>query len=188
MSLEVVPNYRGASLRGRVFMGRAIVTAPVIFSTAAGTGGPLLWNPNVSTSTAQYPSVTASILKVGFAVTTASGVAGALGFTGGIQGATAPASTTAIDTSANLNVGLSQYPSFMNVYRVGTVAAAGAWFMPFAMISTAAVTAVGDNVNWFDIGGAITVPPGGWLSVAASATLTSAVLQVALIWEELGVG
>lgn len=180
---QIAPQYQGSSAQGRVFMARAIVTTPVIFSTAAGTGGPLLWNS--VTGSVNYPSVTASILKVGFAVTTASAVAGALGFTGGTQGAAAPGSTTAIDTSTNLSIGATQ-PSWMNVYRIGTPAAAGAWFLPFASITTAAVTAVGDDVNWFDIGGAITVPPGGWLSVAASATLTSAVLQIALMWEELG--
>lgn len=167
-------------------MARAIVTAPVIFSTAAGTGGPLLWNPLVSTSTAIYPNVTASIRKVGFVVTTASGVAGALGLTGGMQGATAPSSTTAIDTSSNLNMGqITARPSWMNTYRVGTVATAGAWFLPIAQISTGAVS-VPQVMTWVDVAGLVTVPPGGWVSVCASATLTSAVMQIALVWEELG--
>ena len=164
-------------------MARAIVTAPVIFSTAAGTGGPLLWNPS-GPSTAPNKTI-ARIIKVGFAVTTASAVAGAIGFTGGGgQGNTAPTSTTAIDTSANLSIG-NPNPSQVNVYRVGTPAAAGAWFMPWGMLSTAAVTAVGDDTVWFDVNRMISVLPGSWLSVAASATLTSAVAQVTLIWEEL---
>lgn len=165
-----------AAAEGRLYTARAIVTAPVIYSTAAGTGGPLLWNGTTKTA--------ARLRKVGFAVTTASAVIGALGFTGGLQGATAPSSTTAIDTSANLCLG-SMNPSQMNVYRLGTVANAGTFFLPFASITTAALTAVGDNMSWIDVDGAITVLPGYWCSVAASATLTTAVIQIALVWEEL---
>lgn len=182
MALETA-DYAAQSSDGRLWMATAIVTAPVIFSTAAGTGGPLLWNPS---GTAAAPNKTvARIVKVGFAVTTASAVAGAIGFTGGGgQGNTAPTSTTAIDSVANLSIG-NPLPRQCNVYRVGTPAAAGAWFMPWGMLSTAAVTAVGDDAIWFDVNRLITVPPGSWLSVAASATLTSAVAQITLIWEEL---
>lgn len=178
----ILTSAESASAEGRLYTARAIVTAPVIFTTAAGTGGPLLWNPG---STAAAPNrTTARVRKVGFAVTTASGVAGSLGFTGGFQGATAPSSTTAIDGSANLCLG-SMNPSQVNVYQKGTVAAAGAWFLPFAMVSTAAVTAVGDNMNWLDVDGIITVLPGFWVAIAGSATLTSAVIQIGLVWEEL---
>lgn len=171
-----------ASAAGRLYMARAIVTAPVVFSTAAATGGPLLWNPG---ATATAPNKTAARLwKVGYAVTTASAAAGALGITGGLQGATAPSSTTAIDTTANLCLG-STNPSQMNVYRIGTVAAAGTFFLPIAQITTAAVTAVGDNMTWIDLDGSITVLPGYFAAVSASATLTSAVMQIAIVWEEI---
>ncbi|HEY4761336.1 MAG TPA: hypothetical protein VIH42_12205, partial [Thermoguttaceae bacterium] len=36
--------YAEASARGNLYMANAIVTAPVIWTTEAGTGGPLLWN------------------------------------------------------------------------------------------------------------------------------------------------
>jgi hypothetical protein len=131
------------------YMARAIVTAPVIFSTAAGTGGPLLWNPG-ATLTAPNKAV-ARLLKIGCAVTTASTVAGSLGLTGGFQGTTAPSSTTTIDSSANMTIGDVGHPSQVNVYRVGTPAAAGSWFLPIFNISTAALTAEGDNLIYYDI-------------------------------------
>src|SRR5580765_3622643 len=89
--------YGDASYNRRLFAAYAIVTAPVIFSTAAGTGGPLLWNGSVN--------VNARILRVGFAVSTASAAAGALGFTGATGQTAAPSSTTAIDSVTNLYVG-----------------------------------------------------------------------------------
>ena len=121
------------------------------------------------------------ILKVGFAVTTASTVAGALGFTG--TTGTIPTSLTAIDTTTNLYVGgpLSK----ITPYRVGTTSAAGTFFIPFGQITTGALTVSRDSMNWIDFNRLITIPPGAWLSVAGSATLTTAVIQVAVIWEEV---
>lgn len=167
--------YGEASLNERVFMARAIVTAPVIFSTAAGTGGPLLWN---GTS-----DKIARILKVGFAVTTASTVAGALGLTGATGQTAAPASTTAADTTANLSLGAPA--SSCTPYRVGTPTNAGTWFLPFGQITTGALTVSRDSINWIDINRLITVPPGCWVSLAGSATLSTAVIQCALVWEEI---
>ncbi|HMJ82719.1 MAG TPA: hypothetical protein VK504_06110 [Vicinamibacterales bacterium] len=165
-----------ALAEGRLYNARAIVTAPVIFSTAAGTGGPLLWNGS--------PKTVARILKFGYAVTVASTVAGALGFTGGIQGGTAPSSTTAIDSFNNLSIG-STNPSQMNWYRVGTPAAAGAWFLPIVEVTTVALTAFGDVTTWVDLDGTLLVPPKAWLSIAGSATLSTLVGQFSIVYEEM---
>src|SRR6185369_5697280 len=88
--------YEQAS-RGNVFMAQAIVTAPVIYTTAAGTGGPLLWNGSTT--------VKAALLAVGWGVTTVTTVAAAFGITGGGGQPSAPTSTTAIDGRANLLMG-----------------------------------------------------------------------------------
>jgi hypothetical protein len=166
--------YGDASLlQKRVFCTTAIVTAPVIWSTAAGTGGPLLWN-NTKT-------VNARILKVGFSVTTASTVAGALGFTGGIS--TAPSSTAAVSGTANLFIG-APGPAILP-YATGTVSAAGTFFLPFAQITTGALTVSESTMAWADINRLITVPPGYFISVAGSATLSTAVIQIGLVWEEV---
>lgn len=170
--------YGDASLNKRVFFATAIVTAPVIFSTAAGTGGPLLWNGGATKI--------GRLLRMGFAITTASAVSGSLGLTGGTGQAAAPSSTTAIDSTFNGYLGAPV--SSITPYRIGTVSAAGTWFLPLAQVHTGAVTVDTTGMTWIDMERMITIPSGGgWVSVAASATLTSAVLQIVLAWEEIPV-
>jgi len=164
-----------ASLNKRLYVAQAIVTAPVIFSTAAGTGGPLLWNGSVN--------VNARLIAVGFAVTTASTAAGALGLTGAVGQTAAPGSTTAIDSTANLFIG--GVKSSCTAYRVGTPTNAGTFFFPLAQITTGALTVSESTMSWTPLNRMITVPPGGWVSLAGSATLSTAVIQCGLIWEEV---
>ncbi len=167
--------YGDASLRKQIFCAYAIVTAPVIYSTAAGTGGPLLWNGSVN--------VWARILKVGFAVSTASAAAGALGLTGASGQTAAPSSTTAIDSVANLYIG-GPGPS-CTPYRIGTTTNAGTFFLPMGQITTGALTVSESSMNWLDVNRLVTVPPGSWISLAGSATLTTAVIQCGIVWEEI---
>jgi len=167
--------YGDASLNKQVFVASAIVTAPIIYSTAAGTGGPLLWNGS--------SNVMGRILKVGWAVTTAAAAAGGIGFTGGAGQTTAPSSTTAIDTVANLYMG-GPKPS-ITPYRIGTVTTAGTFILPFADIGTSALT-THLGLTWTDVGRLISIPPnGGWCSVASTTTLTTAVMTIAIVWEEI---
>jgi hypothetical protein len=164
----------------QVFIATANVTAPVIYTTAAGTGGPLIWN---NSGPAGIKRVMAVLLAVGVGITTASGAASSLGITGNSGQTSAPTSTTAIDAQACSFVGGST--SVCSVYRVGTVATAGNFFMPFCALGTGALTV--DNVDymWHDLGGSIVVPSGSWAAVAAAATATSAVLQIGLMWAEV---
>jgi hypothetical protein len=164
-----------ASRAGNLYVAHAIVTAPVIFSTAAGTGGPLLWNGTTNKL--------CSILKIGLGVTVVTTVAAALGLTGNTGQTSAPTSTTAIDSSKNLYIG--GQASGATVFRVGTPTNAGNFFLPFAQLHTGALTVDTSGVLWIDIDGAVTVPPNAWCSVAASATATTAVCQISMIWEEL---
>lgn len=166
--------YRDAAYGKRLFVAQAIVTAPGLFSTAAGTGGPLLWN---STS-----DKIASIVAVGFAVTVASTVAGALGFTGNSGQTSAPSTTTAIDSSGCLYIG-GRAPA-CQVYRIGTPTNAGNFFFPLAQITTGALTVSESQMNWSFLARSIMVPPGAWFSLAASAVLTTAVIQCGIMWEE----
>lgn len=167
--------YFEQATRRNLFRAQAIVTAPVIYTTAAGTGGPLLWN---GTNT-----VNAVILGVGFGVTTASTVAGALGLTGNTGQVAAPSSTTAIDSSGCTYLGGP--PPACSVYRVGTPTNAGNFLMPFAEIHTGTVGTDTGLIQWVDLAGQIVVPPYSWVSIAASATLTTAVMQISLVWEEV---
>lgn len=168
--------YGDAALGKRLFAATAIVTAPVIFSTAAGTGGPLLWNGSTDT--------VGRLIGVSYAVTTASAVAGALGWTGGTGQTAAPSSTTAIDSVQNHYIG-GPKPK-ITAYRVGTVSSAGGAFAVLGEVPTTAITALAQGPMWIPLRRSIVIPPsGGWWSIAASATLTSAVLQVTVVWEEI---
>lgn len=164
--------------KGHVFMAQAIVTAPVIFSTAAGTGGPLIWNPPLS-------GVNVAILAVTFGITTVTTVAAALGLTGNNGQTAAPGSTTAIDGRANLLIGGPQSAS--TPYRIGTPSSAGGFLLPFAGLHTGALTVDNGLVGFVDIGGAFIIPPGAWGSIAASATASTTVGTFAMIYEEVPV-
>ena len=166
--------YAEASQRGNLFMAQAIVTAPVIWTTETGTGGPLLWNGS--------STVKASILAVGYGVTVVTTVAAAIGLTGGGGQSAAPTSTTAIDSTGNLLVGGAA--SACTAYRVGTTVE-NKWFLPLADVHTGALTVDTGGFHWIDLEGMLTVPPSSFVSVAASATATTLVMQVALIWEEI---
>jgi hypothetical protein len=178
---DIHGRYYEASARGNLFVAHAIVTAPVIYTTEAGTGGPLLWNGSNVTPGRQ---VKANILAVGLGVTVVTTVAAALGLTGGDGQTAAPTSTTAIDSTANLLIGGAS--SRCTAYRVGTTVE-NKFFMPFAHVHTGALTVDTTGVQWIDIGGMVTVEPGSFVSVAASATATTLVASICMIWEEVPV-
>lgn len=166
-----------ASTRGQLFFAHAIVTAPVVYTTAAGTGGPLIWNSSTNKNL--------SILKVGLGVTVVTTVAAALGLTGNSGQTAAPGSTTAIDSSGNMLIGGPA--SAASAYRIGTPTSAGNRFLPFADLHTGALTVDNLGMCWVDIDGGLTVPPNCWVSIAASATASATVMQSCMIWEEIPV-
>jgi hypothetical protein len=172
---ELMGRYYELCRNRRLFVAHAIVTAPVIFSTAAGTGGPLIWNGGANTNLVP--------LAVGFGVTVVTTVAAALGLTGNTGQTSAPTATTAIDSRANLFLGGAA--SAATPYRVGTPSNAGAFFLPFAHLHTGALTVDNTGMQWIDLGGALIVPPNAWVSIAASATATTAVASISLIYAEV---
>jgi hypothetical protein len=173
-------SYYDLASRRQVFSAYAAVTAPVIYSTAAGTGGPLLWNGSAQGGANQ---VNAVILGVSCALSVVSTVAAALGITGNNGQTVAPSTTTAITTSGNLWVGGAA--SKCTTYNVGTPTNAGNFFVPLIQLGTGALT-VDDVQNAFiDLGGCIVVPPNAWISIAASATATTTVAALGLIWAEV---
>lgn len=170
-------SYYDYARKGQLFVAYATVTAPVIWSTATGTGGPLIWN-NSSTKDRQVNVV---LIAMGVGITVASAAASALGITGGTT--TAPSATTAIDASANTYMG-GPAPR-ANLYRIGTVSAAGTFFVPTYTLDTAALTAIPTTETWIDLHGAFVAPPGGFLAVAASATATTAQVAISLVFAEV---
>jgi hypothetical protein len=181
--LDIHGRYYEASQRGNLFVAHAIVTAPVVYTTEAGTGGPLLWNGS-GVATNPGAKVKANILAVGFGVTTVTTVAAALGFTGGDAQTAAPTTTTAIDSTSNLLIGGDA--SRCTAYRVGTTVE-NKFFIPFAHVHTGALTVDTTGVQWIDFGGMITVEPDSFVSIAASATASTLVASISLIWEEVPV-
>lgn len=173
-------SYYDLARQGMVYSALATVTTPGIWSTAAGVGGPLLWNNSAKDGSAR---VNAVLLAVGVSVTTASGAASGLGITGNTAQSAAPGSTTAIDALANMLIG-GPLPQ-CHVYRIGTPSSAGNFFQPTHALDTAAVTAQPLALSWVDLAGSIVVPPTGWASVAAAAVATSAVLAIGLLWAEI---
>lgn len=160
---------------GAVFGAQAIVTSPVVYSTAAGTGGPFLWNNTTN--------LEAVLIGITCAVTTVSTAAAALGITGGVQAANiSPAATTAIDSSGNLRIG-GNSPG-MTLYRTATPSSAGTFFLPLLGLSTGALTVDNELLGFIDLQGLVVVPPGSWVSVAASATASTTVAQLGMIWVE----
>lgn len=172
---ELQGRYYEQCYRGNLFMAHAIVTAPVIYTTAAGTGGPLIWNNN--------SAINVVLLAVTFGVSTVSTVGAALGITGNSGQTAAPTTTTAIDSNRNLKIGGALPMS--TAYRVGTVASAGNFFLPFGELHTGALTTNTGQINVFDIGGAVIIPYNCWASVAASATASTTVASIGFIYTEV---
>ena len=84
-------SYLDLARKGQIYMAQAIVTAPVISTTAAGTGGPLLWNGTGGvTAGVRNAAVDAVILGIGFGATVASTVATTFGVTGGAAASPCP--------------------------------------------------------------------------------------------------
>lgn len=174
---EVNGRYANLAVNGKLMMATAFITSGVIYSTAAATGGPLLCNLTANLS--------AHLLAVTIGgITTANTVVTSIGITGNTGQAAAPGSPTAIDASGNALIG-GGAPQ-MNVYRLGTVTNAGNRFLPLAPYSTQAVTVPQGGATWIDLGGAIIVPPGSWASVSFANTATTGVIQLGLLWAELG--
>jgi hypothetical protein len=172
---ELNGRYYENALNKRLFTAFASVTAPVVWTTAAGTGGPLLWNPPTS-------GVNATLLAITCALTVVTTVAAALGITGNSGQTVAPTTTTAIDGSGNNYVGGAASAS--KVFRIGTPSVAGTFFLPLLALHTGALTVDNQTIGWIDIGGAVIVPPGAWASVAASVTAATTVAQLGLLYAE----
>lgn len=175
---EYQPRYAEMARLGYIFHAHAIVTAPVIYTTAAGTGGPLVWNP-------QNSGRNVIVLGVTCGITVVTTVAAALGLTGNTGQTSAPTSTTAIDSRTNGLIG--GQASIATPYRVGTVTNAGNFFLPLLDLHTGALTVDNLGLGFIDVAGSVVCPPGAWVSIAASATATTTVAQLGMMYAEIPV-
>lgn len=173
---ELLGRYSNLVKAGRVFSAYATLTAPVIYTTAAATGGPLLWNPPSS-------GIDAHLLAIGFSTSVVTTVAGGIGITGNSGQTVAPTSTTAIDATGNMLIGGAA--SQCSTFRVGTTSNAGNRLVPFAQFHTGALTVDTTGLTWVPLDGIAICAPGSWMSPAGTATLTTLQIALAMIWAEL---
>lgn len=173
---EVLGKYATLVKSQKVFYTSAIITAPVIFSTAAQLG-PMLWNKPGSGLDAHILAISVS------SPTTASTVAGAIGYASGNQ-ATAPSTPTAIvAVNAYAGGGPSQMGAVNSTATVVVLPAP--IFFPLLPVNTGAITTGALASGFADVGGAFIVGPGNVGYVCASATLGSGVFTIAILWAEL---
>jgi hypothetical protein len=175
---ELAGRYSTLVKSQKVFWTSAIITAPVIFSTA-GQLGPMIWNRPGS-------GVDAHILYVSIgSPTTATSVAGAIGLSSNAQ-ATVPTTATSI-TAWNAYTG-GAASQMGGVFSTATVIVAPTpIFLPLLGVNTGAVTTGAISQSIAEVGGAVVVAPGGIGYVCTSATLTSGVFTIGMMWAELPV-
>lgn len=178
---ELLGKYSTLVKAGKVFYTSAIITAPVIFSTAAQLG-PMLWNKPGNLIDAHILGLACS------EPSTATAVPGAIGLATTNQATqpTTPTNITSVNAyagggSSGLGVGGTLSGGTVIVLPVPI-------FLPLIGVAGAAIT-VGNTVTstWADVGGLVVVAPGTAGYVCASATLTAAVMTIAIVWAELPV-
>ncbi len=172
---ELLGRYSTLVKLGKVFYTSAIITAPVIFSTA-GQLGPMLWNKGGS-------GVDANILAVGVgSPTTASTVAGAISYASNVQ-ATVPTTATALTV---MNAYSGGGPSGMGgVFSTATILVAPTNVpFPLVAVNTGAITTGALTQCFVDVGGMFVVAPGNIGYICGNATLTAGVFTIGLLWAE----
>lgn len=166
---------------GKVFYTSAIITAPVIFSTAAQLG-PMIWNKPGS-------GVDAHILAVCCSEpSTATTVGGAIGLAMNSTQSTAPTTATSIvAVNAYSGGGTSQMAGVFSTATV-LVTNPAPIFLPLIGVAGAAIT-VGNTITAAvaDVEGLAICGPGTVAYVCASGTLSSGVMTIGLVWAELPV-
>ncbi len=162
----------------KVFYTTAIISTPVIYTSAAQIG-PVLWNkPN--------SGIDAHLL--GYSVgspTTATSVAGSWGLVMNVQSAQPTATITNLPVqNAYAGGGPSQLAGVLTTTgNVGILPTPV--FIPLIGVNTGAITTQVIGGGYVDLGGMFILGPGNMACASVSATLTSGVFSVGLLWAEL---
>lgn len=170
----------------KVFYTSALITSPVIFSTA-GQLGPVIWNKPGS-------GLDAHILGISVGQPTAtSAISGALGYASAGQPTQPTLGGTAapiVAANAYAGGGPSQMAAILagttgNVVTVSVLPAP--IFLPMVAFSgiATATTVLSTPNTWVDVAGSLIIGPGTVGYVTASATLTTAAMTIGIIWAEL---
>jgi hypothetical protein len=173
---EVMGRYATLAKAQKLFYASVSVTAPVIYSTAAQLG-PMIWNRPGSGLDAHILAVLVS------QPSTAYTVAGSIGWGANLQ-PTAPTTPTAI-TPTNCYAG-GPASGMGAVNSVGTVLVLPVpTFLPLIAVNTGAISVTAIATSWMDVGGSVIVGPGTVGYVCGSATLSTGVAIIGLVWAEL---
>jgi hypothetical protein len=165
---------------GRVFIAQTAITGLVAYSTAAGIGGPLLWN-NTGQAAGGLSRVMAVVIGLSVGWTTAPAAAGVIGLTFGTGQTSAPTSTATITGVANIRPDIESEP-LCNVYNSGTVANAGEVLIETHQVGTGTVSS---QPLFVPLDGLIQVPPGCWAAVAGATAIATMVGQISLVFAEV---
>ncbi len=173
---EVLGKYATLAKSQKLFYASSQITAPVIYSTAI-QAGPMIWNRPGSGLDAHILAILVS------QPSTAYTVAGSLGWAANLQ-PTAPTSPTAL-ASLNCYAG-GPVSGMAAVNTVGTVIILPVpTFLPLIAVNTGAISKTAVATSWFDVGGAVIVGPGTVGYVCSSATLSTGVAFIGIVWAEL---
>ncbi len=176
---QFVGKYGNLVKAQKVFYTSAIVTSAVIYTTAAQKG-PMLWNRPGSGFDAHVLAI-----SIG-APTTATSVAGSLGWASNVQPTAPTTPGTALVAVNAYSGGPTSGLGFIG--STGTVIILPVpTFSPLFPINTAtagtAMTALLQSN--LDVGGTFVVGPGNVGYIASDATLTSGVLTIGVMWAEI---
>ena len=177
--------YYESCSRGNVYMGRSASGGIAIILPATGGGHPTLWNPlgsgvNLSLISLRLSYVSGNHAPGAFewAYTANAGAAAATGSP--IATATLVASTSMLIGSGNVGAGLWSPTT-------NTFTAAPVFFAPIGVGLHTGVAASAINptriVENYD--GEMVLAPGSALSLCYQTTTTTALWQVAVVWEEI---
>ena len=178
---ELFPPYYSLAKAGKLFTLGGSALNPTAF-TGGAAGTPLigLYNPASS-------GVDLVILKARLGIRTTGSAGANLDFNwfGVAQGGVA---VTGTQTAARqvYSLGATGSAAYGMVNTANTAALASALLQPSLSLGNVTTTA-GLNAGVFDdlVNGSLIVPPGAYLALGASASLTSASIDVSVIWGEL---
>lgn len=170
--------YNEAVSRGNVYQVSVAAGAATAFT--GGAGG----TPFVSVYNPVGSGKNISILAVGVGIHASASGAGVVAFY--FYGGPSAANTGTLTTPTNmltLQTGGSIAKASSNAATTSTTAVS--LLLPVASYYWATAAAAFANPSMFDIAGSIVCAPGNLVAFGASAALTSATYDVALLWEEI---
>lgn len=168
-------HYQEAVYRGNVYSAANQADQAVVAALTTNITGFVLYNPIASGKNLVLWDIEAPIV-----VAVGSTTVGAVFLAAGVgPNVAAPTTTTALTVYNNLINSASA--AVAKVYSTATVAAAPVAFQYLFSYKAAAITGI-ETPSKYNVDGAIIIPPGAFVSIAASNAIT---LRTSMTWEEI---